>query len=327
MVIFYYLKKKKSVEPAMISPLIKPDAAVSLVVTHQESPQRIDIFLAAHFERYSRNFFQKLLDQGHIKVNGLKTAKSSIKVKDGDAIEVYFPALAPCQVIEDLPDLGVKVIYEHEHFFIIEKPAGLIVHTPSPHKKVITLVDWLMKHCSQLRSVGDPERPGIVHRLDKDTSGLMIIPRNNYAHATFGNMFKDRLIQKTYIAVVHGRPAPKGSIDYRIDRHRTEPYKMTHLYGSGRQALTHFVVMEYLGDYALLQVKPVTGRTHQIRVHCTAICHPLVGDVIYGRKSSLIDRHALHAAELAFIFEGKEFQFISPLPQDMHQLVESVRVQ
>jgi 23S rRNA pseudouridine1911/1915/1917 synthase len=309
----------------MITQLIQPDASITLTVSSQEQSQRIDAFLAHHFERYSRNFFQKLVEQGHITINGIKTHKPSIKIKNGDAVEVYFPAIEACQVIEDMPDLGVKIVFAHEHFFIIEKPAGLIVHTPSPHKKGITLVDWLMHYCGELRSVGNPERPGIVHRLDKDTSGLMIIPRNNYAHALFGEMFKNRQIQKKYIALVHGHPQKQGSIDYRIDRHRIEPHKMTHLYGSGRQALTHFSVSEYFNDYALLDLKPVTGRTHQIRVHCTAIGHPLVGDSIYGRKSPLIDRHALHAAGLSFIFEGQEFNFTSSLPDDMQKLVDLLR--
>ncbi len=289
----------------------------------ERSSGRIDTFLAQYFTCYSRAFFQNLVEKNHIILNNKHVKKPSISVKTGDEITVHFPAL-PTLESKNISDkeLGVKILFEHEHFLIISKPAGLVVHAPSTQSTEITLVDWLITNFKELKTVGSNDRPGIVHRLDKDTSGIMVIPRNNYALAQFGDMFKNRTIHKKYLALVAGHPEKAGSIDYRIDRHRTEPYKMTHLYGSGREALTHYKTVEYFKETALIEASPVTGRTHQIRVHCAAINHAVIGDQLYGKKSVLIDRQALHAAEISFNFENKNYIFTAELPTDMQKLIK-----
>jgi 23S rRNA pseudouridine1911/1915/1917 synthase len=177
------------------------------------------------------------------------------------------------------------------------------------------------------------DRPGIVHRLDKDTSGLLLIARTNYAHATFNTLFQTRTIHKTYLALVHGHPPASGTIDLAIGRHPVNRHTMT-TFKAGtyeaarhrtRNAFTAYTVLEYFDEYSLLEVKPVTGRTHQIRVHLAALGHPIVGDAVYGTASKLIARQALHAHRLQFMFDGQEHIFTQPLPGDMANVVSSIK--
>ena len=213
-----------------------------------------------------------------------------------------------------------RCIFEHDDFFIIEKDAGIAVHPGSSHSKELTLSDWLVAACNDLAEVGDAARPGIVHRLDKDTSGLMIIPRTSHAHAKISALFKDRKIQKTYGALVEGSPEKSGTLNYTIARHPLYPHKMTagH-YIMGRQSITHYETISQSSTHAFLKLKPVTGRTHQIRVHCATAGFPLVGDSVYGQSSDFIARQALHASELQFVYDGTEYNFVSELPSDIVQ--------
>ena len=309
--------------------LVPPGTTVSIIADNAIEQVRLDLFLHNHFTSYSRNFFQTLIEAGAIALNGKNATKASTIIKQGDALDIQFPEIRTIAPRVDISgqDLGVKVIFEHEHFLIVSKPAGLIIHPPSSRSTVVTLVDWLITHFKELETVGTSDRPGIVHRLDKDTSGIVLVPRNNYSHALFGAMFKDRAIKKTYLAVVQGHPEASGSIDFRIDRHPTDPIKMTHRSGSGRDALTHYSVLEYFQDTALLEVKPVTGRTHQIRVHCLAIRHPVIGDAVYGYASKSIKRQALHAHTLSFSFHDQEYSFTAEIPQDMENLIKQLRSQ
>jgi 23S rRNA pseudouridine1911/1915/1917 synthase len=306
---------------------INPDTIVYKMVSPESDGKRIDQYLAQEFPGYSRSFFQKCIDNGHIHINGIAASKHSTPVKTQDQVQVHFPGpkqtITPAKVI----DIGVQVIFEHEHFLIINKPAGLIVHAPHSTFEGISLVDWLICHFNDVSSVGPVDRPGIVHRLDKDTSGIMIIARTAYGMGKIGDMFKNRRIKKTYKALVLGHPLPEGSIDYPIDRRRAEPHKMTHLYGTGRPSLTHYRVDALLADAALITASPITGRTHQIRVHCAAIGHPIIGDATYGTSSKLIERQALHASTLAFSFEGQEYQFSASLPADFVAALEALAAQ
>lgn len=300
---------------------IEPKTTLTFTINAHQNGQRIDAVLPELIPGYSRNFFQKLIDAQHIRVNDIVIHKSSHIVKTNDIVSVYFPeSPLVLKSKEGAHDLPVSIIFEHEQFLIINKPAGLVVHAPSDQSTELTLVDWLLSHYPDIAPVGAAERAGIVHRLDKNTSGIMVVPRTNYALTQFGNMFKDRQVHKTYLAIVEGCPPEEGHIDYPIDRHRTEPTKMTHLYGSGRDALTYYNKLKQFDSYALLELKPVTGRTHQIRVHCTAIGHPLVGDIVYGKASDLIARHALHAHKLEFTFDGTLYSFTAPLPEDLSRL-------
>jgi 23S rRNA pseudouridine1911/1915/1917 synthase len=308
-----------------------------LVVDQVQVGQRLDVFLTDALPHYSRAFFKRLIEQEHVLVNAKPVAKSGHVLRLNDQIVVSFP-VEPAPIclksMENAPQ--VELIFEHPDFLIISKPAGLVVHAPHPDYHQITLVDWLTHYFSEISQVGAADRAGIVHRLDMHTSGLMIVPRNNFAHAQFTGMFKDRQISKTYLAIVKGAPAAQGSVDTSIVRHPTHRNKMTHVCQHeaheswarrARASQTNYTVQEYFIETALVQAKPVTGRTHQIRVHLASIGHALIGDVVYGSKSSLIERHALHAAQLQFTYQGQQFSFESSLPADMQQLLEHYRNQ
>lgn len=308
----------------MKSKVIAPDSKFSITVTDADNNLRLDVFLSKQFESYSRSFFQKLISEDGIVINNILIKKSSHQVKTDDEILVTFPSLKEVNLKKIESDFGIEVLFEHPDFLIIYKPAGILVHEASSKKDVISLVDWLLHKFKEIAQVGSPERPGIVHRLDMKTSGIMIIPRNNFALAKFGQMFKDRQIKKTYLAIVQGFPEQSGVIDYSIMRHASG-HKMTHakFYNSNaREANTNYKVLKYLKDSALMEVNPTTGRTHQIRVHFAAIGHPIIGDMLYGKKSKLIERQALHAYSLEFEYEGEKFKFEKNMPEDMMNLLE-----
>lgn len=295
-------------------------ASHTFTVSPDKDQERIDIFLSQQLPAYSRSYFQKCISNGLVTVNGASVAKPGYRVKAGDQVtctlmSIDFQATA-AHVHEEVAGLAVTLIAQEPDFFIINKPAGLVVHKPSHSSTVITLVDWLLAQYPGLKNVGADERPGIVHRLDKDTSGLMIIPRTAQAHATFTQLFKDRLVTKTYNALVQGHPPKTMTIDYRIMRHPTERTKMAHSKSQGRHAVTDIQTQEYFKDSAFIVALPHTGRTHQIRVHCASAGFPILGDTVYGKKSPLIARQALHAAQLDFEYGSKDYHFVAPLPED-----------
>ena len=302
---------------------IIPDSIHTFTIEQEVPPARIDSILAEQFPKYSRSFFQKLIKNEHITCNDKTIRKPSMPIEAGDVISVHFPPAPTMREPRPLPaGITVEVIYEHPDFLIINKPANLVVHDPSHYHTEPTLVDWLIKHFKEISNVGSYDRPGIVHRLDKDTSGIMIIPRNNHAHETFGNMFRDRTIQKEYLAVAKGHPDREGIVDLPIDRDPNKRNQMTHREPNGRPSTTHYKVAEYYLDNTLVEVKPVTGRTHQIRVHLAAIGHRIIGDKIYGIPSKNIKRHALHAHAISFTYQNTPFHFSCNLPEDMKKLID-----
>ena len=291
-------------------------------IMQADSP-RIDRALTDTFPPHSRSYFQQLISDDCVSLNGTIVKKSSLPVKSGDEISVIFPAVRlPGALPLPAEDMGVRVLYEHEDFLIVYKPASLLVHAPNDHDHTVTLVDWLIHFFKELETVGATDRPRIVHRLDKDTSGILVIPRNNRAHAYFSELFHNRLIEKTYLAVVTGHPDSEGSIDYTIGRDHRHKHKMAHNIAQGRTALTHYKVRDYHAQTALLELKPVTGRTHQIRVHCAAIGHPIIADATYGTAHPALKRQALHAHQLSFTYKGRYYSFWHDMPQDMRAMLE-----
>lgn len=297
-------------------------------------PTRLDTFLALKLPRYTRSFFKQLIDDGQVQVNGKVQKKAGFVVKEGDEIVVLIPDFLATKQAKDVSSLAVRVVYEHPDFLIIEKGAGVLVHAPNDKCDQLTLVDWLIATFKEISEVGSPDRPGIVHRLDMDTSGLMIVPRNNFSHKLFSDMFKDRMINKTYYAIVEGHSDQEGVIDYPIARHPVIKTRMAHVppheksfdrYPDMRDAQTRYRVITYFEQHTLLELKPTTGRTHQIRVHCAAIGHPLLGDTVYGKLSSILKRHALHAQGLSFVYDGKPYSFESSLPDDMQQVLSILK--
>lgn len=306
---------------------IIPDSREKLVVDEANVGKRLDKYLTEQLPLCSRSYLQQLIKDDYIKVNDAKE-KPSLKLEEGDVIDVHFPpAPDKTEVKQIVDDLGARIRFEHDDFFIVYKPSGIPMHAAHTHDTTITLVDWLLSQFQQLEQVGDHERPGIVHRLDKYTSGLLIVPRNNVAHARFSDMFKERQIKKTYQALVSGHPYKSGSVDKGIANHpsHTKMMAVDKDDPRGRPAYSEYEVLEYFDDASLVEVKPQSGRTHQIRVHMAAIKHPLLGDIVYGSPSKVINRQGLHASGLEFEYEGQSYSFKEELPDDMQQAIKRLK--
>lgn len=309
---------------------IKQGSSFTLIAQIEHTGQRIDKFITQHFQQYSRSFLQKLFELNQVVVNHHKNVKPSYILKQGDSISVHFPEEKTEKTIKEIPsDLQITIIAKEEDFLIVSKPAGLVVHAPSTNYEDITLSDWVTQTHEEIAHVGLVDRPGIVHRLDKDTSGLMIIPRTNQAHSTFTDMFKNRQIHKTYLGILLGHPPANGLIDFYIGRHPTIRNKMHHFTDAtkrptSRTAVTHYEVLQYFKEYSLVKIQPVTGRTHQIRVHFAALGYPLLADYLYGTKSKLLKRHALHAHMLEFEYKGKQYSFTSELELDLQNIINTI---
>jgi 23S rRNA pseudouridine1911/1915/1917 synthase len=301
-----------------------PGSTHTIVLEQNQIQDRLDRVLAQLLSAFSRSYIQKLIAQDAVKINDMVVRKAGHAVKGGDQITITFPIITinPSDKIMP-PELEPTLVFEHKNFLIIDKPAGLAVHKPHTHAIDYTLVDWLLTTFHDLAQVGVEDRPGIVHRLDKNTSGLMIIARNNYAHALFCDLFKQRAISKTYRAFVVGHAPTSGSIDLPIGRDPFVPTKMG--FRAGRAALTHYKLLTTYNNVSFIELYPITGRTHQIRVHCAAIGHPLIGDVVYGTASPLLSRHALHAYRLAFTIDGQAYEFTREMPSDLRLMQENLQ--
>lgn len=292
---------------------------------HLSSPQpdiRLDKYLSQILPQFSRAYMQRLIEQGHVLVND-RTSKAGHRLDRADTVTVVLPVLPVRPLAESIP---LVIVHEDEDILVIDKPAGLTVH-PAPGHPRHTLVNAVLAHCPALALSDDLLRPGIVHRLDKDTSGLIIIAKNDRARAHLASQFKRRIVSKGYLVLVHGRLCPQqGTIEAPIGRDPHSRRKMT-IVEDGREATTRYQVREYLDDYTLLEVTPVTGRTHQIRVHLSAIGYPVAGDVVYGARSARFERQFIHAYRLGFHLPatGEYREFVSPLPADLKQALERLR--
>ena len=283
---------------------------------------RLDKFVVDSCSELSRTHAQQLIEDGFITVNG-KTAKSSLKLNHDDKIDIVIPPEPQSHL--EAENIPLSIVYEDPDLLVIDKPAGLAVH-PAPGHPGHTLVNALLYYLPTLAADADDLRPGIVHRLDKDTSGLLIVAKNRLAQANLSQQFKDRIVKKTYITLVNGKLTPeKGTIEAAIGRDPSHRQRMA-IVNEGREARTEYSVIRYIGSYSLLEIKPETGRTHQIRVHLAAIGFPVVGDATYGLKSHHIPRQFLHAAKISFLLpsSGARVEFESPLPPDLEQALREI---
>lgn len=310
----------------------------SFIATESEAGHRLDTVIAARLPTLSRSRASRLIRAGHITVNGL-TKKPGYLTRPGDVVRSEIPSPEPVKCKPEA--IPLSILHEDRDIIVLNKPPGLVVHPGAGHKSK-TLANALLFHCPGLEAVGSRIRPGIVHRLDKETSGTMVIAKNDLTHEGLSRQFKMRKIHKVYLALVYGEMnAPKGVIDLPIGRHPTDRKKMSTQSRRSRPTETRWKVKEAFSGVTLLEIDLKTGRTHQVRVHCAAIGHPVVGDAKYGRKRrwkgllaeqtgeilGTVRRQMLHAWQLTFLHPGTEklMGFESPLPKDMASVLDSLR--
>lgn len=302
----------------------------------KEKGRRIDTFVVSQIQDLTRSRIQDLIRDGFVRVND-RPQKPSYRLKDGDRVTLVIPLLQP-YVLEPEP-VGFSVVHEDSSLLVLSKPAGVVTH-PAPGHPKGTVVHGLLQHCKDLSGIGGTLRPGIVHRLDKDTSGLMVVAKNDHAHHFLSKQFKTRTVRKRYLALVHGLLKGKeGEWDLPIARHRTRRKEMAVSGTGGKRAVTLWRKVEELaGLFTLLSVHPKTGRTHQIRVHLSHAGHPIVGDPVYGYRQAWWKRHfpyvkeepqrqMLHAEALGFEHpdSGAYCEYHAPLPEDMGRLIETLK--
>ncbi len=299
------------------------------IISESEEKVRLDLFLSKKEANLSRTQIQKLIKSGYIKVND-KPSRSSYILKFND--KIIIEKIPEPQKLQVLPEnIPLDIVYEDSDLIVVNKKRGMVVH-PAPGNYTGTLVNALLYHSKNLSSIGGPTRPGIVHRLDKDTSGLLVVAKNDLAYKSLSKQIRNRTITRNYIALVHGRlEGDEGWIEAKIGRHPVHRKKMA-VVGElrvGREALTHYRVLERLDNFTIVKVEIKTGRTHQIRVHLSYIGHPVVGDPTYGpKKSPYRDLgQFLHAETLGFIHPrtGRYMEFKSKIPEDMEDVIKELK--
>lgn len=291
---------------------------------------RIDRCLAEQLPHQSRSQIQKWIEQGDVCLNGQPCASKKVLVQPGDRIQLSIPEAKPLSL--EAEDIPLDILYEDEEFLILNKPAGLVVH-PSAGHETGTLVQALLAHCPNLPGIGGIQRPGIVHRLDKDTTGALMVAKTDHAHQHLQAQLKAKTASREYLGIVHGAPREaQGTIDQPLGRNPGDRKKMTIVAEDrgGRRAVTHWQVQERLGNFTLLCFRLETGRTHQIRVHSTHLGHPIVGDPVYGAGRSIgvnLSGQALHAWRLRVQHPRTEewIEAIAPLPSDFETLLAVIR--
>lgn len=295
------------------------------IVDENNENKRLDIFLSEVFLDKSRSYLQKIIGLGNVTVNSL-AKKPNFKLRVGDKIHIDIPEPVALEVqAEDIP---LKIVYEDSDVIVIDKPQGMVVH-PAPGAHSGTLVNALLSHCNDLSGINGVSRPGIVHRIDKDTSGILIVAKNDNAHNKLALQLKDHTMNRIYVALVEGRiRADEGTIDAPLARHPVERIKVA-VVKDGRRAVTHYKVLERFESNTLVECKLETGRTHQIRVHMLHIGHPLVGDPVYGYKKQRFNLQGqmLHAKTLGFIHPTTEkyMEFTSPLPEYFEKVLKILK--
>jgi len=288
--------------------------------------ERLDVFVARSLPGLTRSRARRLIDEGLVTVDGRLPAKAGAALAAGQRVRVTVPPPEPSELEPEAVPL--RIVYEDDDLLVVDKPAGMTVH-PAPGHTSGTLVHALLAHCPEIALVGESGRPGIVHRLDKDTSGLIIVAKNEAARGALARQLKEREVEKTYVALVEGRLKEReGVIDAPIGRHQAQRKKMAVVHG-GREARTRYRLLREIGGRSLVEVSPETGRTHQIRVHFAAIGHPVTGDRVYGRGRAAapwLPRQFLHAQRLAFRHPrtGERLELEAELPDDLEQALASL---
>lgn len=291
-----------------------------------EELKRIDALLSGVVTDVSRSYIQKLIEEGHVQVNGKVNTSKKLKVKPGDVIVLERPEPKKLDVLPE--DIPIDIVYEDDDVMVINKPIGMVVH-PAPGNYTGTLVNALMFHSEKLSSINGVIRPGIVHRIDKDTSGLLMIAKTDFAHQSLAEQLKEHTITRKYIALVHGCiHEPSGTVDAPIARSSKDRLKMAIVPG-GREAITHFRVLERYKQYSFVECQLETGRTHQIRVHMSYIHHPLLGDLTYGKKNPKIKNSGqlLHAKTLGFVHPrtNEYMEFDTEIPELFHVMMKKIK--
>ncbi|WP_046175117.1 RluA family pseudouridine synthase [Domibacillus indicus] len=296
---------------------------LQFTVGEEENGNRIDKLAASQDDRYSRSQVQEWLKEGRVRVNG-KPVKANYKATAGDEVLIDIPA--PEELNIEAEDLNLDIYYEDEDVIVVNKPRGMVVH-PAPGHTTGTLVNGLMYHCKDLSGINGVMRPGIVHRIDKDTSGLLMVAKNDMAHENLVNQLVEKSVTRKYKAIVHGVIQHDfGTVDAPIGRDTKDRQKMG-IVDHGKAAVTHFHVLERFEDFTLVECELETGRTHQIRVHMKYIGFPLAGDPKYGPRKTLdIDGQALHAGVLGFIHPrtNEYMEFEAPAPKEFTDLLEEL---
>lgn len=317
------------VNPSDVSPEILSESMALVVKTPQA--ERLDRWLANQLLNYSRSRIQKLIEAGEITINGQVCTQKKTVVQLGDAIVITVPAPEPLELIAEA--IPLDILYEDDQLLIINKPAGMVVH-PAPGHDRGTLVNAILAHCGdRLAGIGGVQRPGIVHRLDKDTTGAIAVAKTDLAHQHLQAQIKAKTARRDYLGVVYGAPTvDRGTVNAPVGRHPVDRKKMSIVPEAkgGRVAITHWQVRERLGNYTLIHFQLETGRTHQIRVHSTHLGHPIVGDLVYGSGRSVgvnLPGQALHAWRLTVVHPVSEqvIEAIAPLPQPMETLLAVLR--
>jgi len=292
----------------------------------EESGLRVDSFLSSQLEELSRSQIQKLLEDGQVTLNG-RPVKKNAKTNAGDEFDVTVPAPQEIGILPE--DIPLDVVYEDSDVIVINKPKGLVVHPAAGHWSG-TLVNALMFHCKDLSGINGELRPGIVHRIDMDTSGLLIVAKNDFAHQKLADQLKDHTLARTYEAIVCGNlREDSGTVNAPIGRHPIDRKRMTVTEKNSREAVTHWEVIARYPGYTHLRLRLETGRTHQIRVHMSWQNHPILGDMVYGRKKPELglDSQCLHARELTFRHPrtGEPVTVSCPLPDYFEQVLSTLR--
>ncbi len=292
----------------------------------EEDNERLDYYLSTELDEISRTYIQKLIKEKFVLVNdGVK--KPSYLVKEGDVLKVNLPEPKKLELIPE--DIPLDIVYEDDDVVVINKPQNLVVH-PAPGNYTGTLVNALLYHIDSLSSINGVIRPGIVHRLDKDTSGLLIVAKNDFAHKELSNQLKDRKIHREYIALINGvLKNDEGTINLPIGRDPKNRLKMAVIYTNSKEAITNYWVLNRFSSYTLVKVKLETGRTHQIRVHFSHLKHSIVGDPLYssGKNEFGLDKQLLHARRLGFIHprSGEYMEFECDIPEGFNGIINKLK--